>query len=324
MSTTHNRYSRLIGRWARPTHRTPSTSKASGWTAAASALSLLAQLMVWPLSAVAQTTYGEEAKTRLQLSERIAPLTEDSAFGEQIGQFNGSVNFRYVDVSLPGNDGLKVEFARVSNNEYSPNFWGWDIDIPKITSVLPEDWEDGWTADPPDEVYNQNGTEFMKKDYWNGFRFRIDGQTTTLLRKHNDARVPPVPFSSQHVFMTKSGWVFESVPATGRPGESLVGIAPNGLKYYFDHLVTDTYDTVDWLIQQVPGNNGRVGLQGISYPGFFAAAGLVAYLMMLVPVAGVIAAPIITSVAATLVMYELSDLHILGKEALGPAEGTVE
>lgn len=62
----------------------------------------------------------------------------------------------------------------------------------------------------------------------------------------------------------------------------------------------------------------------LKYIGVAAAAGLVAYLMMLVPVAGVIAAPIITSVAATLVMYELSDLHILGKEALGPAEGTVE
>lgn len=38
---------------------------------------------------------------------------------------------------------------------------------------------------------------------------------------------------------------------------------------------TDTWDTVDWLVQQVPGNNGNVGLQGISYPGFFAAAGMI-------------------------------------------------
>ena len=31
---------------------------------------------------------------------------------------------------------------------------------------------------------------------------------------------------------------------------------------------TDTYDTVDWLIKNVPNNNGRVGVWGISYPGF--------------------------------------------------------
>ena len=38
---------------------------------------------------------------------------------------------------------------------------------------------------------------------------------------------------------------------------------------------TDTYDTIDWLIKHIPNNNGRVGMYGTSYPGFFAAAGLV-------------------------------------------------
>ncbi|PYS24194.1 MAG: X-Pro dipeptidyl-peptidase [Acidobacteria bacterium] len=34
---------------------------------------------------------------------------------------------------------------------------------------------------------------------------------------------------------------------------------------------TDTYDTVDWLIKNVPNNNGRVGVWGISYPGFYTS-----------------------------------------------------
>jgi hypothetical protein len=33
---------------------------------------------------------------------------------------------------------------------------------------------------------------------------------------------------------------------------------------------TDTYDTVTWLLKNVPGNNGRVGVVGTSYPGFLA------------------------------------------------------
>jgi hypothetical protein len=33
---------------------------------------------------------------------------------------------------------------------------------------------------------------------------------------------------------------------------------------------TDTYDTVDWLLKNVPGNNGRVGVFGVSYDGFLA------------------------------------------------------
>lgn len=34
---------------------------------------------------------------------------------------------------------------------------------------------------------------------------------------------------------------------------------------------TDAYDTIDWLVKNVPRNNGRVGVWGISYPGFYAA-----------------------------------------------------
>ncbi len=33
---------------------------------------------------------------------------------------------------------------------------------------------------------------------------------------------------------------------------------------------TDTNDTVNWLLRHVPNNNGRVGVMGISYPGFLA------------------------------------------------------
>ncbi|MCU0454175.1 MAG: CocE/NonD family hydrolase [Bacteroidetes bacterium] len=32
---------------------------------------------------------------------------------------------------------------------------------------------------------------------------------------------------------------------------------------------SDTYDTVEWLVKNLPRNNGRVGVSGISYPGFY-------------------------------------------------------
>lgn len=37
---------------------------------------------------------------------------------------------------------------------------------------------------------------------------------------------------------------------------------------------SDTWDTVDWLVKNIPNNNGKVGMWGISYPGFYAAAAL--------------------------------------------------
>jgi uncharacterized protein len=38
---------------------------------------------------------------------------------------------------------------------------------------------------------------------------------------------------------------------------------------------TDAYDTIDWLVKNVPDNNGKVGMMGISYPGFYTAAGII-------------------------------------------------
>jgi uncharacterized protein len=41
-----------------------------------------------------------------------------------------------------------------------------------------------------------------------------------------------------------------------------------------DHS-TDTYDTIDWLIKNIPETNGKVGILGISYDGFTSLMALV-------------------------------------------------
>jgi len=41
-----------------------------------------------------------------------------------------------------------------------------------------------------------------------------------------------------------------------------------------DHA-TDTYDTIDWLVKNVPETNGRIGILGISYDGFLPLMALV-------------------------------------------------
>lgn len=38
---------------------------------------------------------------------------------------------------------------------------------------------------------------------------------------------------------------------------------------------SDTFDTIEWLLKNIPNHNGRVGMAGISYPGFYAAAGMI-------------------------------------------------
>lgn len=77
----------------------------------------------------------------------------------------------------------------------------------------------------------------------------------------------------------KAGYVFAEQDVRGRmmsEGE-FVNVRPiltkRGPRDADD--ATDAYDTVDWLVKNVPGNNGKVGTWGISYPGYYAAVALV-------------------------------------------------
>ncbi len=62
-------------------------------------------------------------------------------------------------------------------------------------------------------------------------------------------------------------WMSEGVYDNMRP------FIPNKEGKQIDEA-SDTYDTVEWLLKNVENTNGRVGLWGISYPGFYATYSL--------------------------------------------------
>ena len=67
---------------------------------------------------------------------------------------------------------------------------------------------------------------------------------------------------------------FEEVtPALPTAASDKARRAPKGQPQPHDES-TDTYDTIEWLLKNTPGNNGKVGIMGISYPGFYATASL--------------------------------------------------
>ncbi len=38
---------------------------------------------------------------------------------------------------------------------------------------------------------------------------------------------------------------------------------------------TDAFDSIDWLVKNAAPNNGRVGMLGVSYPGWYVAMALI-------------------------------------------------
>jgi len=78
----------------------------------------------------------------------------------------------------------------------------------------------------------------------------------------------------------KSGYIFVFQDVRGRymSEGTFVEMRPHVDDKKSDKDVDDSsdlYDTIDWLLKNVPNNNGNAGIWGISYPGFFTSASII-------------------------------------------------
>ncbi|MDQ2879628.1 MAG: CocE/NonD family hydrolase, partial [Pseudomonadota bacterium] len=88
--------------------------------------------------------------------------------------------------------------------------------------------------------------------------------------------VPPV-IPGYWAPLLKDGYIFVFQSMRGRFGSDgtftlSTAVHPHDPKAIDES--TDAYDTIDWLVKNLPGNNGKVGMWGVSYPGFAAAVAL--------------------------------------------------
>jgi len=115
---------------------------------------------------------------------------------------------------------------------------------------------------------------------------------TVILRPRNQTGPLPILFSrtpyglnlnapasvpKQWEALDKDGYIFVSQSMRGRFKSDGVftlstAVHPNDPKAIDES--TDAYDAIDWLVKNVPNNNGKVGMFGVSYPGFAAAVAL--------------------------------------------------
>jgi putative CocE/NonD family hydrolase len=83
-------------------------------------------------------------------------------------------------------------------------------------------------------------------------------------------------FSAQRPELARDGYIYVAEDIRGRyKSEGEFVMSRPMVDHHDPKLIdesTDTFDTVDWLIKNVAGNNGRVGVVGTSYPGFLAMA----------------------------------------------------
>jgi len=149
----------------------------------------------------------------------------------------------------------------------------------------------------------QTATEYEVKDHYTKKEVVIpmrDGTKlhTTIFSPKDTSKEYPIlmtrtPYSSRpygegqfrsqlgpNEYLMKQGNIFVYQDVRGRwmsegVYDNMRAFIPKKKGKQFDEA-SDTYDTVEWLVKNVKNNNGRVGLWGISYPGFYATYSLLA------------------------------------------------
>ncbi len=87
--------------------------------------------------------------------------------------------------------------------------------------------------------------------------------------------------SFQNTYLTRAGYIFVTQDVRGKymsegDFEDVRPFNPGKKKPGDVDEASDTYDTAEWLLKHAAGNNGRIGVYGISYPGFYATMAILA------------------------------------------------
>jgi len=79
-------------------------------------------------------------------------------------------------------------------------------------------------------------------------------------------------FATSYAELAEEGFIFAFQDIRGRFGSEgqFVMLRPPRDKRDTKAIDegSDTYDTIEWMLKNVPRNNGRVGMLGVSYPGW--------------------------------------------------------
>lgn len=230
-------------------------------------------LGLWTVSqsCLAQTgaTYSDQYKRALTKAQTIEPIKD---FGEILNPRNGQVNFKSVDIGIPGT-GPDMKIVRSANIDDGQGMFSilrndigdWTLEIPRIQTIaaqptgllrmapLSSESPRGWQvrgsdknarcthiSAPPDVEYPSLPAEFYAEEWWSGYQLvDLNGDSHPLV-------IRSAQFSSNGGSIgTMDHWVVSCLPSTAnsaeQPGEAFLATAPDGTKYWFDYLVYDDY-----------------------------------------------------------------------------------
>lgn len=209
----------------------------------------------------AQVTPPQEYAKYVGKSNAVEAFAD---FGDQVNLRDGGLSLQTTDIELPGT-GPTIRITRTFKpdglgqltHETSGNGFGaWELEIPRIKTITsntlgasiysPLGWQvaGNTTAEKNARCTRFSGPSRIDFPYdagrgwnayewWNGYHLVDDtGNDQLVMTRTSTAARPDL------LLMTTGNWLVGCLPATtsGEPGEAFYALAPDGTKYWFDHL----------------------------------------------------------------------------------------
>ncbi len=162
---------------------------------------------------------------------------------------------------------------------------------PTVTAQVPSQVKDEAAARIAEELKNYHGPEYVRSEVMIPMRDGVTLHTVILRPVGSEKSGVALPFLMTRTpygvdgytdaavklgkpKLATSGYIFVAQDIRGRyesGGQFVMNrpIVEHSNKHDVDET-TDTNDTINWLLKDVPNNDGKVGVMGISYPGFLA------------------------------------------------------
>lgn len=232
-----------------------------GWIAATLCLGLTVT------SVAQQPEVYETHSTRMESLRKVQAIA-DSAIGEQVALQSGTLSFSTVDVSIPGNSDLPVNFGRqfnIINSRVETRghaLGDWEIELPRLvgrfgTKQGQPSWDANGTlqrctsyAAPTDREVTIGGGGFVEPfqlfDFWNGVRLEMAGGSSEILVPRTFGPNPPAPQGLSHYWLTADGQTHlrctnvdgTPIGVQNAPGEGFMAVDAAGTKYTFGHMAS--------------------------------------------------------------------------------------
>ena len=167
----------------------------------------------------------------------------DDLVGDHTDIDTGALSLTQIDVSIPGNSALPVEFGRTRARSAMRETWlgDWTPNIPYMSRNILQNFGgnhdrcSGQLFPSPIYVFSSNSHTVNPESWFDGYNLSVPGRSTGKLAEPLNSGGSPEFSSTGAKMISKNNWTVDCISSVPSGGEGYIATAPNGDTYKFEY-----------------------------------------------------------------------------------------